>query len=192
MASEPTASARCVGHQVGGQCAAQFLGRLAAGQPSLFLRDARAAHAAAIADHEHARNGGFASIAPHHDHGFITILPLSDVPGLEVKTPDGRWITANVVPDSVIINTGEFLNRWSNGVLPASPHRVMPPPRDRYSIALFFNPNHDTISTPLPGCAGPGNPAKFKPVRFIDSLGWYVDQNFKKGAGGAQGDGVAA
>jgi len=148
----------------------------------------RNAHYPAVPDAEDNQFG----IAPHQDHGFITILPLSEVPGLEVKTPDGRWITANVVPDSVIINTGEFLNRWSNGVLPASPHRVMPPSRDRYSIALFFNPNYDTVSTPLPGCVGPGNPAKFEPMRFVDYLGWYMDQNFKQGAGGVQGENAAA
>jgi isopenicillin N synthase-like dioxygenase len=117
-------------------------------------------------------------IAPHRDHGFLTLLPVTDVPGLQIRTASGRWLPAHFVEDGIIINTGEFLNRWTNGRFMATPHRVVPPQQDRYSLAFFFNPTWDTVAEPLPTCTGPDNPPRFRPVRFLDYREWYINQNF--------------
>ncbi|MEK9661825.1 MAG: 2OG-Fe(II) oxygenase family protein, partial [Alphaproteobacteria bacterium] len=117
-------------------------------------------------------------IAPHRDHGFLTLLPVTDVPGLQIRTASGRWLPAHFVENGIIINTGEFLNRWTNGRFMATPHRVIPPQRDRYSLAFFFNPTWDTIAEPLPTCVSDDNPPRFKPVRFIDYRQWYLEQNY--------------
>ena len=128
-------------------------------------------------------------ISPHQDHGFMTLLPLSDVPGLEIRTRAGNWINADHMPeDAVIINTGEFLNRWTNGRFLASPHRVIPPKRDRYSMALFFNPSPDTIADPLDTCVSEDNPARFEPVSIYDYLIWYNEKNYSPIAGGTRTD----
>lgn len=129
-------------------------------------------------------------ISPHQDHGFLTLLPLSDVPGLQIMSPSGKWLPADFVEDAIIVNTGEFLNRWTNGRFKATPHRVIPPQVDRYSIAFFFNPTWDTVAEPLPTCVDDDNPAQFYPVRMHDYLAWYVDRNFKKSAGGQQGQSI--
>ena len=125
-------------------------------------------------------------ISPHSDHGFITLLPMSDVTGLEILSPRGEWISATPVKNGIIVNTGEFLNRWSNGRFLATPHRVVPPKKDRYSMAMFFNPNPDTLAVPLESCVSPENPAAFEPVTMIDYMGWYIDNNYKREAGGSQ------
>ncbi len=125
-------------------------------------------------------------ISPHSDHGFITLLPMSDVTGLEILSPRGEWISATPVKNGIIVNTGEFLNRWSNGRFLATPHRVIPPKKDRYSMAMFFNPNPDTLAVPLESCVSPENPAAFEPVTMIDYMGWYIDNNYKREAGGSQ------
>ncbi len=117
-------------------------------------------------------------IAPHSDHGFVTLLPVTDEPGLQIRSPSGNWLPANMVEGALIVNTGEFLHRWSNGRFIATPHRVVPPKRDRYSIAFFFNPSWDTVSDTLPSCIGPDNPPRFKPVKFLDYREWYQNQNF--------------
>ena len=117
-------------------------------------------------------------IAPHRDHGFITLLPVTEEPGLQIRTTTGRWLPANTIEGAIIVNTGEFLNRWTNGRFMATPHRVLPTGRDRYSIAFFFNPSWDTVANPLSSCTGPGNPPRFKPVRFLDYRNWYLNQNF--------------
>ncbi|MFT4657155.1 MAG: isopenicillin N synthase-like dioxygenase [Minisyncoccia bacterium] len=117
-------------------------------------------------------------IAPHSDHSFMTLLPMSEVSGLEVRNRSGTWIAASPVPNGVIVNTGEFLNRWSNGRFIATPHRVIPPDRDRYSMAAFFNPGPDTIARPLDTCCDADNPAQYEPVRLIDYMCWYIDRNY--------------
>jgi isopenicillin N synthase-like dioxygenase len=54
-------------------------------------------------------------IAPHRDHGFLTLLPVTEEPGLQIRATTGRWLPANKIDGAIIVNTGEFLNRWSNG-----------------------------------------------------------------------------
>jgi isopenicillin N synthase-like dioxygenase len=124
-------------------------------------------------------------IAPHQDAGFMTLLPLSDVPGLEIRTRAGNWINADHMKgDAIIVNTGEFLNRWTNGRFLASPHRVNPPTKDRYSMALFFNPSPDAVAAPLDTCVSADNPAKFEPISLYDYICWYVDRNYPPEVGG--------
>jgi isopenicillin N synthase-like dioxygenase len=124
-------------------------------------------------------------IAPHQDAGFMTLLPLSEVPGLEIRTRAGNWINADhMKDDAIIINTGEFLNRWTNGRFLASPHRVNPPRKDRYSMALFFNPSPDAVAEPLDTCVSEDNPAQFEPMSLYDYVCWYVDRNYPPEAGG--------
>lgn len=128
-------------------------------------------------------------ISPHQDHGFMTLLPLSEVPGLEIRTRAGNWINVDHIgQDAIIVNTGEFLHRWTNGRFLASPHRVLPPQADRYSMALFFNPSPDVIAEPLDTCVGPDNPPKFEPVSMYDYICWYVDKNYPPEAGGQRTD----
>ena len=123
-------------------------------------------------------------ISPHRDHGFITLLPLAEEPGLQILAPGTGWLDAEVKDNGIIVNTGEFMHRWSNGRFIATPHRVLPPKRDRYSIAFFFNPTWDTVATPLPTCVSADKPAEFEPMSMYDYLCWYVDRNFAKSAGG--------
>jgi len=126
-------------------------------------------------------------ISPHSDHSFLTLLPLSDVPGLEILTQEGNWIKAAPRDGGIIVNTGEFFNRWTNGRFIATPHRVVAPDRDRYSIATFFNPNHDTVAAPM---VRPGETPKFDPVTMLEYIEYYIDTNYLKQGGGQQTNGA--
>lgn len=117
-------------------------------------------------------------LAPHSDHGFVTFLPLSDVPGLEVKTRDGRWIPAPHVPGAMLINTGEFLNRWTNGRFIATPHRVLVPRRDRYTITFFYSPSDETVNEPFATCVDADHPPRFPATTFIQYLKDYAEGNY--------------
>ncbi len=125
-------------------------------------------------------------IAPHCDHSFLSMLPTTDVPGLQILTAEGKWLDAPYIKGGILVNTGEYLNRWTNGRFMPTPHRVIPPTTDRYSIATFFNPNHDTMAIPLDTCCGPDNPAQFDPISMIDYVTWYIDTNYKRSFGGKQ------
>ncbi len=117
-------------------------------------------------------------IAPHRDHGFLTLLPVAKEGGLQIATADGGWIPVSNIEGAIIVNTGEFLNRWTNGRFMATPHRVLPPKNDRYSLAFFFNPSWDTVAEPLPTCVSKDNPPQFKTIRFQDYRDWYLTQNY--------------
>jgi isopenicillin N synthase-like dioxygenase len=125
-------------------------------------------------------------IAPHCDHSFITLLPISDVSGLEVMWPDGEWVPVKPVPGGIVINTGEFLARWTNGRFLATPHRVIMPSRDRYSMAMFFNPSPETMAVPFETCVTDERPAAYEPVSMLDYMSWYMDTNYRRGGGGQQ------
>lgn len=127
-------------------------------------------------------------IAPHSDHSFLTMLPTTEVPGLQIRTQSGDWVDAKYIKEGILVNTGEFLNRWTNGRFIPTPHRVLPPEKDRYSIATFFNPSADTIATPLPTCVSETNPARYDPVSMMEYVSWYVDENYKRNGGGRQED----
>lgn len=121
--------------------------------------------------------GQFA-LGAHSDHSFMTFLPMSGVPGLEIRTQDGRWIPAPHVPGAMLVNTGEFLNRWTNGRFIATPHRVVHPPRDRYALTFFYSPCDETRLDPIPTCVGPDNPPRYKPQTFLEYLTAYAEGNY--------------
>ena len=127
-------------------------------------------------------------ISPHTDHGFITLIPISEVPGLEVKSQDGSWISVNYLENGLIVNSGDFMQKWTNGRFIATPHRVVAPEKDRYISAFFYNPNWNVTSEPLPSCVGPDNPRKYEVIGFLDHLCNYVDQNYTQSSGGQMAD----
>ena len=93
----------------------------------------------------------------HSDYGSITLLFQDDVGGLEVQTASGNWIAAPAIPDSVVVNTGDLMQRWTNDMFCSTKHRVMIPSdnkvkQSRYSMAFFCHPNDDTEIACLESC----------------------------------------
>jgi len=122
-------------------------------------------------------------IAPHTDANFLTFLAQTDVPGLQVRTPDGTWLDVPYVPGSYAVNTGDMMVRWTNGRFKSTPHRALPPVgRDRYAIPFFLGPHMDTVIECLPTCQGPGNPPRFPPIEYGAYLTWWYDANYYAGA----------
>ncbi|MBM3263164.1 MAG: isopenicillin N synthase family oxygenase [candidate division Zixibacteria bacterium] len=116
--------------------------------------------------------------APHTDYGFITVLAQDDIGGLQVLTPNGVWIDVPPMPDAFILNTGDLVPRWSNGLFLSTPHRVYNrQDRDRYSIAFFYDPHMTTTVACLPGCTGPGHPTQYDPVVYGDYLMERLNRN---------------
>ncbi len=109
--------------------------------------------------------------APHTDFGAITILAQNQVAGLQVKSPQGQWIDCPVIENAFIVNVGDMLHRWSNGLLKSTPHRVINRSgQQRYSCAFFYDPYVDTVVTPLDECVATGESAQFASVHYGDFL----------------------
>jgi isopenicillin N synthase-like dioxygenase len=105
--------------------------------------------------------------APHTDNNFLTFLAQSALPGLEVRTAEGKWIRPPAVPGTFVVNTGAMLARYSNDRFPATPHRVINRnDASRYAIPFFLGPNHDSVVDCVPTCVGPGNPPRYEPTTY--------------------------
>lgn len=102
----------------------------------------------------------------HTDYGSITLLLQDDVGGLELLDAHGRWQPAPCIADALLINTGDLMQRWTNDRLRSTPHRVRPVQgaRDRYSIALFVDPDPEVEIACLPGCCSQTNPPRYPPI----------------------------
>ena len=118
-------------------------------------------------------------IAPHSDANFMTFLPQSEVPGLQVRMPDGAWVDVPAIPGSYAVNSGDTLRRWSNGRFLSTPHRVLPPVgRHRYAIPYFLAPHLDTRIECLPTCTGPGNPPRWEPITYEAWITAWTNANY--------------
>ena len=118
-------------------------------------------------------------IGPHADTGFMTFLPQAAVDGLEILDHDGQWFRPPRMEDCILVNTGQFLERWTNEKFRASPHRVIPPrDRHRYSIALFVNTSLDSLCECLPTCHDKLNPPKYPTETYWDFYNWYMTNSY--------------
>lgn len=89
------------------------------------------------------------SAAPHTDFGVLTILLQDSLGGLQVRHQNGEWIDVPPIEGSFICNIGDLLERWTNGRLKSTIHRVLNTSgKDRLSIPVFFDPNSDAWIDP--------------------------------------------
>lgn len=118
-------------------------------------------------------------IAPHTDANFLTFLPQSDVPGLQVRMPSGEWSDVPFIPGSFAVNVGDTMKRWTNGRFKSTPHRALPPTAGhRYAIPFFVGPHLDTLISCLPTCTSPENPPRWPPITYADWLVQWNDANY--------------
>ncbi len=105
---------------------------------------------------------------PHTDNCAFTILAQDDTGGLEIMGEDGEWLGVPPIPGSYVINLGEAMKIWTNGMFMATPHRVINRfGKERYSIPFFMNPTGDAVIQPILQGAGSG---KAEPV-FHSTVG---------------------
>ena len=56
-------------------------------------------------------------VGPHTDFGVLTVLCQDDVGGLQVQDVNGDWVKAPPIEDTLIVNVGDLLSRWTDGAL---------------------------------------------------------------------------
>jgi isopenicillin N synthase-like dioxygenase len=108
----------------------------------------------------------------HTDYGFLTLLFQREVGGLQVIDKSGAWIDVPPLADAVVVNSGDLLECWTNGRYKSTMHRVVPKigDRARLSIAVFIDPDSDTLVETIPGCISADNPARFAPMTAGEHL----------------------
>lgn len=88
---------------------------------------------------------GAVRAAAHGDINLITLLMGASASGLEVQNKQGKWIPVTALPEQLVINVGDMLERLTNNKLRSTIHRVVNPPREewgksRFSIPFFTHP----------------------------------------------------
>jgi len=93
-----------------------------------------------------------------------------------VESPNGNFIDATPIEDTIVINAGDLLARWSNDLIKSTKHRVVEPPTKsdsypaRYSIAYFCNPNFTKNVETIPGTLAAGQTAKYDSINSGEYL----------------------
>ncbi|KAF2020777.1 Clavaminate synthase-like protein [Aaosphaeria arxii CBS 175.79] len=95
------------------------------------------------------------SCGEHTDYGCVTLLLADPTPGaLQVLLKDGTtWLNADPIPGAFVVNIGDMIERWTNGLWRSTRHRVIHRGNGyRVSVPFFFEPNFDAVVKPLGKC----------------------------------------
>ena len=118
-------------------------------------------------------------VSAHTDYGALTFVAQDDVGGLQVLNRSGEWIAAPPIPGCFVVNIGDLMARWSNDLFVSTPHRVVnASTRDRYSMAVFFDPHPDTPIAAIPSCVPPGQEPLYPPTTCGDHITGRFDAAF--------------
>src|SRR5271169_5464992 len=122
-----------------------------------------------------AHHGGRAYImgTPHVDSGFLTLLAQDEVGGLQAHHLNGHWIDVPPIEGTLAVNFGKVLERWCNGRIRATEHRVIGFGRERMSIPFFYEARVDAKIEPLPV----SDAGSFEPFLYGDHL-WSTTTQF--------------
>lgn len=124
---------------------------------------------------------GAVRAAAHGDINLITLLMGASAEGLEVLRRDGKWIAITALPDQIVVNVGDMLDRLTNHKLKSTIHRVVNPPREkmgtsRYSIPFFMHPRADMDLTSLDTCVNAENPKLYVDM----TSGEFLDERLRE------------
>ncbi|KAF2036815.1 Clavaminate synthase-like protein [Setomelanomma holmii] len=96
------------------------------------------------------------SCGAHTDYGCVTLLHTDSTPGaLQVQLKDGTWLPADPIRGAFVVNIGDMIERWTNGLWKSTLHRVIHRGREgeyRVSVPFFYEPNFDAVVQPLRTC----------------------------------------
>jgi len=113
---------------------------------------------------------GAGRLLGHEDVDLFTLLPAPKVEGLQVLNRSNlKWIRLNAPRGTIILNTGDYMQRITNDRLPSTTHRVSKPeapesrglPRVSSPMAVYLW--EDEILEVLPGLGEP----KYEPIKAI-------------------------
>lgn len=119
--------------------------------------------------------------AEHEDINLITLLMGASADGLQVLNKQNEWVSVTALPDHLVVNVGDMLQRLTNNRLKSTTHRVVNPPREmwgtpRYSIPFFLHPRSEMRLDCLDSCITPQNPIHYEPI----SAGEYLHERLQE------------
>jgi isopenicillin N synthase-like dioxygenase len=117
----------------------------------------------------------------HEDINLITLLVGASADGLQILTKHNEWIGVTSLPDQIVVNVGDMLQRLTNNKLKSTTHRVVNPPRDlwhtsRFSIPFFLHPKSSMSLAALNSCIDKTHEKAYKDI----TAGEYLDERLRE------------
>lgn len=117
----------------------------------------------------------------HEDINLITLLVGASADGLQILNKNNEWVAVTALPDQIVVNVGDMLQRLTNNRLRSTTHRVVNPPRElwhtsRFSIPFFLHPRSGMGLDCLESCITAENPKHFEPI----TAGEYLDERLRE------------
>ncbi len=119
--------------------------------------------------------------AEHEDINLITLLMGASAEGLEVLNKQGEWVAITALPEQLVVNVGDMLQRLTNNKLKSTTHRVVNPPREkwgtsRFSIPFFLHPRSEMRLDCLESCVTSSYQLHYGPI----SAGEYLNERLRE------------
>ncbi|MEO6315129.1 MAG: 2-oxoglutarate and iron-dependent oxygenase domain-containing protein [Chitinophagaceae bacterium] len=117
----------------------------------------------------------------HEDINLITLLVGASAGGLQILTKQNEWVEAVSLPDQIVVNVGDMLQRLTNNKLKSTTHRVVNPPRDmwhtsRFSIPFFLHPRSEMSLACLETTIDSAHPKAYEDA----TAGEYLDERLRE------------
>lgn len=117
----------------------------------------------------------------HEDINLITLLVGASADGLQILTKQGDWVGVTSLPEQIVVNVGDMLQRLTNNRLRSTTHRVVNPPREhwhtsRFSMPFFMHPRSEMSLACLESCIDEAHPKAYDDI----SAGGYLDERLRE------------
>ncbi|MFL5808114.1 MAG: isopenicillin N synthase family dioxygenase, partial [Flavisolibacter sp.] len=117
----------------------------------------------------------------HEDINLITLLVGASADGLQILTKQNEWVGVTSLPEQIVVNVGDMLQRLTNNKLRSTTHRVVNPPRElwgtsRFSIPFFLHPKSEMSLASLDSCINRQHPKAYEDA----TAGEYLDERLRE------------
>jgi isopenicillin N synthase-like dioxygenase len=117
----------------------------------------------------------------HEDINLITLLVGASADGLQILTKQGEWVGVTSLPEQIVVNVGDMLQRFTNNKLRSTTHRVVNPARElwhtsRFSIPFFLHPKSSMSLQCLSTCIDADHPKAYPDA----TAGEYLDERLRE------------
>jgi isopenicillin N synthase-like dioxygenase len=117
----------------------------------------------------------------HEDINLITLLVGASADGLEILTKQNEWVGVTSLPEQIVVNVGDMLQRLTNNKLRSTTHRVVNPPREhwhtsRFSMPFFLHPRSKMSLACLQSCIDESHPQAYEDA----TAGEYLDERLRE------------
>jgi isopenicillin N synthase-like dioxygenase len=117
----------------------------------------------------------------HEDINLITLLVGASADGLEILSKQNEWVPVTSLPEQIVVNVGDMLQRLTNNKLCSTTHRVVNPARQfwhtsRFSIPFFLHPKTTMSLRCLENCIDDAHPKLYDDT----TAGEYLDERLRE------------